>query len=431
MDNVENAVIGALLTDPSVINDVELVPADFEIETYRLIYQTIIDMVANGNTIDVLTVSDSMDRVYPNDDNHWLSTCGRLFKDCHTTRLINAHSEIMRQASRARTAKTIAAGILAEIDTAPNAVDLIDTAVQGLMQLSISRKSYEKSITQAIKGAIEMIEDANENQGTVGVPTGLVDLDKVLSGFHDSDLYIVAARPAMGKTAVLLNFVDNANESIGLISAEQPHEQIGMRMLAINGKVNAHKMRNGTLDEMDYKRVTVSSVSMHEKQDIWINDKSGISILEVIRQARKWKQQHKIKALYVDYVQRIKWTDQNQPRWEQVGNVVMALKELARELQIPVIALAQVNRNVESRPDQRPHMGDIANSSEIEKEADCIMTLYRDEVYDQNTADKGIIEINVLKNRHGPTGFVKFIWDERYMKVSDMSNYQDYKSAAS
>jgi replicative DNA helicase len=141
--------------------------------------------------------------------------------------------------------------------------------------------------------------------------------------------------------------------------------------------------------------------------------------MEVIRQARKWKMQYDIKILYIDYVQRLKWTDLKIARHEQVGNVVMCLKELARDLNIPIVALAQVNRDVEKRTDKRPNIGDLANSSEIEKEADCVMLLYRDEAYNDQTMDKGVIEIDVAKNRHGPTGWKKFIWQERFMRVEN------------
>jgi len=418
MEN-EKAVIGALLKIPTAIDEIDLLPDDFAIETYRTIYQVIVDMVASSETVDVLTVSSLLNKTYPRDDD-WMAVVGRSAYDCISALNISAHADLVKSDSRVRSAKEIASNLLNSIDRENESSDVIDIAVQSLMELSVTRKNYEYSISQSLLAAVDLIETARESDGTVGIQTGLIELDKILSGFHDSDLYIVAARPAMGKTAVLLNFIDNSNEAVGVISAEQPHEQIGLRLISINGSVNAHHMRTGQLDELGYKKVTIATTRMHQDQNIWINDKSGITIMEVIRQARKWKHQHKIKALYIDYVQRIKWTDQKMARWEQVGNVVMALKELARELQIPVIALAQVNRNVESRDNKRPHMGDIANSSEIEKEADCIITLYRDEVYDNKTEDKGLIEIDVLKNRHGPTGFIKFVWDERYMKVKDL-----------
>ena len=431
MDN-EHAVLGALLKSPASLNEIELVPNDFSIESYRQSYQTIIDMFAGNELIDVLTVADKMQRAYPLQNGYWMAFLGRAAKDCISPSSIRAYANIVINSSRIRQAKIIANNIIQNIEASETPSDLVDEAVSKLMELSTdTRKVYEYSITQALDAAIGLIEDAKDNKGTVGVPTGLAELDKTLSGFHDSDLIVVAGRPAMGKTAVLLNFLDNSKQSVGLISSEQPYDQIGMRMLAINGSVNAHKMRNGSLsdddkDDLEYKKITTALSRLHQEANIWINDKSGISIIEIIRQARKWKHQHKIKALYIDYIQRIKWTDQKLPKWEQVGNVVMALKELARELQIPVIALAQVNRNVEGRQDKRPGMGDLANSGEIEKEADVILALYRDEVYDHKSKEAGIMEINVLKNRHGPTGFVKVAWRSEYMQIKDIYKGESY-----
>lgn len=421
MEN-ERAIIGAMIKDPSIISDINLVPDDFEIDSHRILFSSMIDMTAARVVVDVLTISDRLDRSNPM-ENKWLPFVGRLSKDCISTANAKAYADIVKSESRTRKAKTISSELLNGIDTAEDGSIAIDKAIQDLMELSVKRKTYEFTISQAISEAIERIEEAAESDGTVGVRTGLIKLDETLSGFHESDLTVIAARPAMGKTAVLLNFLDNAQEKVGLISSEQPYDQIGLRLISINGLVNSHLMRTGGLTDYEYKKVSVAGARMHTEKRIWINDRSGITILELVRQARKWKHEHNIKALYIDYIQRIKWTNQNLARWEQVGNVVMALKELARELQIPVIALAQVNRNVEQRENKRPHMGDIANSSEIEKEADCIMSLYRDEAYSHDTVDKGIIEIDVMKNRHGPTGMTKFVWDERYMKVRDLDTH--------
>ena len=413
----EHAVIGALLKNSSAIDEIDLTPDDFEIESYRLVYQTIIDTVANNQIADVLTVASRLDKTNP--DGQWLHFVGTAAKDCVTTANISGYAKLLKAESVNRQAKVIAADLLNQIDTSQDSGLTVDDAVRRLMELSATRQNNEFSISQVLKKSLAMIEEAEENDGTVGIPTGIDKLDEVLGGFHDSDLYVIAARPAMGKTAFLLNLTNNHSEQVGVISAEQPAEQLGIRLIAINGKVNAQKMRTGNMDEYEYTKLSSSVSRLHTNNNIWINDKSGIGILELIRQARKWKHQHNIKALYIDYIQRIKWTDQRIAKWEQVGNVVGALKELARDLDIPVIALAQVNREVEKRADRRPGMGDIANSSEIEKEADVIMTLYRDEVYNEQTEQAGIMEVNVCKNRHGPTGYIRTVWVSKYMRVEN------------
>ena len=416
----EHAIIGALLKQPSAIDEIELTVEDFEIESYRLVFQTIIDAMASNQIADVLTVSSRLEKSNPGES--WIAFVGTAAKDCVSAANISGYAKLLKAESRNRKAKAICAEVLNEIDKDEDGELVVDNAVKQLMELSATRQNYESSISQALKKSLEMITQADENNGPVGIPSGIERLDSVLGGFHDSDLYVIGARPAMGKTAFLLNLANNHSEQVGIISTEQPAEQLGIRLIAINGKVNAQRMRTGTMEDFDFAKLSTAVSRLHSNNNIWINDRPGINIIELIRQARKWKHQHNIKALYIDYIQRIKWTDQRIQKWEQVGNVVGALKELARDLDIPVIALAQVNREVEKRTDKRPNMGDLANSSEIEKEADIIMTLYRDEVYNDQSAESGIMEVNVCKNRHGPIGMVRTVWIEQYMRVENYAH---------
>jgi len=216
----------------------------------------------------------------------------------------------------------------------------------------------------------------------------------------------------------LLNLASAHEEPSGIISAEQGREQIGLRGIAINGRVSAHAMRLAKLNDHDWPKIT-NAVSYMKDRKIRLNDQPGISLTELVRQARQWKYQYDIKILYIDYIQRIK-ANKKLPKHEQVGEVAMALKELARELDIPVVALAQVNRDVEKRGDKRPNMSDLKDSGSIEQEADNIMSLYRDEVYSEDSPDKGIAEVNVLKNRHGPTGMIRVSWIAQFMIFEDM-----------
>jgi replicative DNA helicase len=415
MIDAEYAVIGGMLIDPVLITEIDdLVPDDFTLESLRLIYREMVDMAVSREIIDIVTVSERMDRKYKTSE---IQLMGQAIKSCVSTSNVKSYAKIVRDESQKRRAMQIAGLLLEAVPV--DGLDAVDTAIKDLMSLTMTRKNHEVSMGQMMKRAVEIIEEADGKKGgVIGVPSGLTDLDKVLGGFHDSDLYVIGARPAIGKTAVLLNFANAAGVAAGVISAEQPAEQMGLRLIAIDGKVCSHKMRNGDLEEPDFARVALTVRNLHQKE-IYMYDKSGPTIMEVIRQARKWKMQYDIKILYIDYVQRLKWTDLKIARHEQVGNVVMCLKELARDLNIPIVALAQVNRDVEKRTDKRPNIGDLANSSEIEKEADCVMLLYRDEAYNDKTMDKGVIEIDVAKNRHGPTGWKKFIWQERFMRVEN------------
>jgi replicative DNA helicase len=264
-----------------------------------------------------------------------------------------------------------------------------------------------------------------------GVPSGLAKLDHLLGGWHDGDLTILGARPAMGKTAMLVKFMLAAGVSCGVISAEQPAQQLGARAMSAHSHVDASRFRSGAFEDEDIGRL-MRAVSELVEHPCLIYDRSAPSIADVVRMARKWRHNSGIRVLFVDYVQRIEASnaDKRTPKHERVGEVVRGLKSLARDLEIPVVALAQVNRDVEKRADKRPNMGDLADSSEIEKEADAVLTLYREAVY----FDKGgvnernqpvrphVAEINVEKNRHGPCGYVECIWIPESMRFENMGN---------
>ena len=222
----------------------------------------------------------------------------------------------------------------------------------------------------------------------------------------------------MGKTAVMLNMALNSGSKVGIFSGEQGVSQVCQRMLATESSIGVMKMRSGKFEEDDYTRLNAGAIRIKEKPDMYFYDRPAPTINEIIRVARKWKFNHDIKAIYIDYVQRIKG-DMKLAKHERVGEIAKSLKELARELKIPVIALAQVNRAVEARPDRRPRMGDLKDSGDIEQEADVILTLYRDEVYNPETDNKGVIELIVEKNRHGGTGCIYAEWIGAFLQVKD------------
>lgn len=298
----------------------------------------------------------------------------------------------------------------------------VDAVISALMATITTESNYEYDSMGVAQAAIDELEKAIA--GTFpGVPFGIKSMDDATGGAHNSDLVIIAAKPAMGKTALLLNMMINAMNdgcNVGFISAEMPVGQIGMRIACTNGSVEAHKARKGELDDSGFNNFS-RGLSLLHSVNLQVYEKSAPTISEVERMAKKWKHHKGIKALYVDYIQRIKGSNPSAQRWEQVGEVVMRLKDLARELDIPVICLAQVNRGVDTRGDKRPELGDIANSAEIEKEADQIMTLYRDEVYNDDTPDRGVAEVDFKKNRHGPTGLIRVQWKAPYMRFCDFS----------
>ena len=248
--------------------------------------------------------------------------------------------------------------------------------------------------------------------------SGLQKLDRALGCFRNGDLIVFGARPSIGKTAVMLNFALSAKKPVGIISTEQGRVQMGARTMSIDSRVSLHKQRTAALDKSDWQNMTKCLSKMRDVK-AWLNDKPSATINDILRQARKWKQLHNIGALYVDYIQHIPG-DNRIPRHLQVESTVVALKNLARELDIPVVALAQVNRKVEDRTDKRPFMSDLKDSGSIEQEADQIALIYRDEVYNDPSPLQGIIEFNIAKNRHGPIGKLDAVWLGEYLLVKDI-----------
>lgn len=412
----ELAVVGGLLLDNSLGQNIDLLPDDFLNDQYRIIYDATKELISLGQVADIVTVAEYLDRTTAR--RGWFAIVADIAMNCVSLANTHAYASIVRTEARKRKAVQIAQRL---IENVSDGLESVDEAIRGLMSLEVAQKKFERTITEALAEAIDAIEVANAKKGgLVGVTSGLVDIDESTGGFQRSDLYIVAGRPAMGKTAFLLNCMEAVDVPVGLISAEQGAGQIGLRLLAINGRLSAHRMRLAQMDDSEYTRLTATCARLNDRK-IWLNDRPAPTIDEVVRQARRWKFNYGIEALYVDYLQRIKGGMKSTvPRHEEVAHVVMTLKELARELDIPVIALAQVSRNVEARPNKRPYMSDIKDSGCVEQEADVVMTLYRDEVYNEDSEDKGICEVAIMKNRHGPTGLIRTVWLPEYIRFEDI-----------
>lgn len=286
-----------------------------------------------------------------------------------------------------------------------------DRAIAALMALHSDERDCEHTARSAMQQAWAEVMAAHEAGGQlIGMPTGIEDLDETLGGLHDSDLIVIGARPAMGKTGLLLGMTGAASKRhpVGLISGEQPASQVGLRWLAAGSNVSVGKLRAAKIEEEQWPRIG-RAVDEYGPRPVRILDRSSPDIAEVIRVARRWKHQYGIRALYVDYLQKLEISGMAKAaKHERVGTIARMLKNLARDLNIPVVALAQVNRKVEERQNQRPMMSDLADSSEIEKEADQIMMLWRDLSNPQ--AETAAAEINVVKNRHGNIGTVHCLW---------------------
>lgn len=411
----EQAVIGGLLLDNSKIAEIDLTPLDFCDQSMGQIFGAMTQLEGSGQPFDMWTVSEELNRTTGKD---WSVPVATIARNTASASNVEIYAKHVRRYRKAREVRRIALELSDNVGVDESAVD---KAIAELMDLDTAAAETTFTLKQALKKAVDKLDLVQKSGGKLtGITSGLTDLDDCLGGFQDSDLCVIGARPAMGKTGLLLGMALNCGVPAGIVSAEMSAEQLATRAMSNYGRVDSQRVRTGKLDDDDWQKL-YNGVGMMNDKPILINEKPSPTIADVQRWARKQKQKHGIKILYVDYLQRLSGNNPRDSTTDRVGEITRGLKTLARELNIPVVALAQVNREVEKRADRRPLMGDLANSSEIEKEADEIIMLYRDEVYNDDTMDKGIAELNVEKNRHGPTGLIRLAWLAQYIKFENLT----------
>lgn len=415
----EAAVLGGLMLDGRRVSEVaeRLCEDDFYIPRNRAIYRAILSLSGQGKPFDTVTMMEwfAANGVGGDASSYALN----ISNNTPSSANVLAYADIVRKKAALRGVIDDASAAV-EDAFAGGDEDVLDDLIGKLIKRQKIDTRHEFTLRQAMSIAYKAAQEAAKHKGCiVGIPSGIKRIDELLGGWHNSDLSVIGARPSMGKTALLLNFAVACKVPSGIISAEQPAQQVGARVMSIESKVDALKLRNGNLEAEELGSLS-RAVARLVETPCMVYDRSSPSISDVIRITRKWKTQHGIRILFVDYVQRIEGVDRREKRFERVGEVVRGLKDLARDLEIPVVALCQVGRQVDARPNKRPNMGDMSDSSEIEKEADQILTLYRDEVYDENSQDAGIAEISVEKNRHGPTGLVKCAWIGPSMRFENL-----------
>lgn len=415
---IEYGLIATAIVKPQLITGADVRPEYFENSQLAMIWSVIDRMISEGSHVDYLTVVEEIRKTRGENLTVYL---GKLLKDtlpATDSCAVEAWAERMGEKYRLNGAKSACEELLREIDC--GAQDSIDQAISKLMGLSRESKNYCHHINDAIKGAVDDIDKAWSSDGLVGITTGIDALDQQLGGMHETDLIIIGARSAMGKTGLMVNILLNCGVASGVISSEMSAKQLAARGMSLVSGVDLQKLRLARYTPEESGAMTAATAQNLSNRPIWINDKGGITISEIARQAREWKQKHNIKALFVDYVQKIKPSVNKTNRVDGVGEVVEGLKNLAKELNIPVIALAQVNRGVEQRPDKRPMMSDLKNSGDIEQEADVVLMIYRDEYYNPESDDKGIAELLIEKNRSGPVGRLKVAFHPETVKFSNL-----------
>jgi replicative DNA helicase len=434
--DAERAVIGAMLVSEAAVSAVgEMLDAeDFYSETHRVLYGVMMRLYSRGDPIDQLTLSDELKSVGEFDRIGGRSYVFRLVESVPTAANAARYAEIVRGKALLRAVIDAGSRIqqeaFAEPDDVTQALDAAEQLIYGVSNRQL--KEHLAPVSELAPGALEMIQRLYEAEGEVtGVETGFEDLDRLTTGFHKSDLVILAARPAMGKTAMALNAIWHAAGVKGLpvaiFSLEMSKEQLVQRLISQTTRIRTQDLRSGNVKAEDWPKL-VRGVAEVSRASIWIDDTAGITLMEMRAKTRRLASrlsaqgEMPLSLVVVDYLQLMVGSGaRSENRQQEVAEISRGLKVLARDLDVPVLAVAQLSRAVEQRHDKRPLLSDLRDSGSIEQDADMVMFLYRDEYYNPDSDDKGIAEVLVGKHRNGPTGKVQLAWLEQYTKFASLA----------
>ncbi len=429
----EQSIIGGLMLDNQVWDKIgtKLCEADFYRTEHRILYKTIGALTKKSQPFDVITLLDALKTNNELDDAGGEAYLFELANNTPSVANVNAYADIVREKSVQRQLIGVATEIA---DSAYNPVgrsvaELLDGAETKVFAIGeqTAGDGGPESIKSVLVRAVEKIDALYHNGDAItGLPTGLSDLDEMTSGLQPSDLIIVAGRPSMGKTTLVMNMAEHAaikaNKPVLVFSMEMPSDSLAMRMMSSLGRIDQHRIRTGKLHEEDWPRVT-SAVHMLSEAPLFIDDSPALSPGEMRARARRLVKEHgPLGLIVVDYLQLMKapgFSADN--RTAEISEISRSLKSLAKELQVPVVALSQLNRSLEQRADKRPVMSDLRESGAIEQDADLICFIYRDEVYNEDSPDKGTAEIIIVKQRNGPIGKARVAFLGKYTRFEDLA----------
>ncbi|MEM0487806.1 MAG: replicative DNA helicase [Candidatus Bathyarchaeia archaeon] len=423
----EQSVLGGIIIDNDAIHKViELLrPEDFYKESHQKIYQAMISLYERGEPLDLITLTDELKRLKVLDKVGGATYLAQLAECVPTAANVLHYARIVKEKALLRQLISAATEIITDCYKEEEDIEeLLDRAEQLIFSISEYRvRPSFYPIREILKETFRVIERLYERKELVtGVPSGFKDLDRLTAGFQPSDLIIVAGRPSMGKTAFCLNIAHyaavHARVPTAIFSMEMSKEQVAMRMLCAEAKVNASKVRSGFLSEADLQKLTLAA-SILSDAPIVIDDTPALSVLELRAKARRLKGEMSLGLIIIDYLQLMRGRSNAETREKEISEISRSLKALAKELQIPVIAISQLSRRAEDRPGRRPQLADLRESGAIEQDADLILFIYRDEVYNPNTSKKGIAEVIIGKQRNGPTGTVELAY------IPELTTFKD------
>jgi replicative DNA helicase len=435
----EQCVLGSVLLQQGALAKILdlLIPEDFYREAHKIIFTAMVSLFEKNEPQDIITVTNILKNKNQLDELGGPAYLANLTDIVPVAANITYYAKIIRSKAILRrliqTSTEIAARCYEEQDDIDR---LVDDAEQTIFEISHSKSNQAfQALSKIIPETFKKIEKLAEKKELItGVPTGYDDIDKITAGLQSSDLIILAGRPSMGKTALAMNIVQNASIfnkiPVGVFSLEMSKEQLGMRMLCSVSRVNSQELRTGFIRDTDWPKLARATGILSEAP-IFIDDSPAISVLEMRAKSRRLKAEHNIGLVVVDYLQLMRGRSGAERREQEISEISRSLKAMAKELDLPVIALSQLNRSLESRPNKRPQLSDLRESGAIEQDADVICFLYRDEVYNksEDNPKRGIAEIIIGKQRNGPTGTVeltfidKFTTFENYSRLEIPANY--------
>lgn len=424
----EQSVIGSMLMDREAIMAASEIidSADFYQHQYGILFETMLELYNEGTPVDLITLQDRLREKDVPPEISSLEFAKDLLSSVYTSTNVRQYAQIVYE-------KYILRKLIKESEETANICYLGKERVDDIMEdtekriFSLLQKRNTGDfvpIKDVVLNALDKIELASKNRGSVtGIPTGFIDLDYKTSGMQPSDLILIAARPSMGKTAFVLNIAQHMafknDVTAAIFSLEMSKEQLVNRLFSLESKVDSQSIRTGNLSDDDWAKL-IESAGIIGKSNLIIDDTPGISVSELRSKCRKYKLEHNLGIIIIDYLQLMTGSKRSDSRQQEISDISRSLKEVARELSVPVIALSQLSRAVEQRPDHRPMLSDLRESGAIEQDADVVMFIYRDDYYNKDSEKKNIAEIIIAKQRNGPIGTVELVWLPNYTKFANM-----------
>ena len=408
----EQSVIGSMIMDKdAIVTAMEMLSQeDFYYQQYGMLFVAMTELYNAGGTVDLITLQDKLKVMNVPPEISSLEFVRDLLTGVQTSANIKAYAKIVKDKSILRRLIKVTEEIENQCYTGQKELEeILSDTEKNIFQLLQSRGGGDYvPIKEIVLNALEKIEQASKAQGNVtGIPTGFIDLDYKTSGLQPSDFILIAARPSMGKTAFVLNIAQyvafHEDMPTAIFSLEMSKEQLVNRLFSLESRVDAQTLRSGNLNDTDWEKL-IEGAGIIGNSRLLIDDTPGISISELRSKCRKFKLEHDLKLIIIDYLQLMSSNGRNDSRQQEISEISRSLKGLARELNVPVIALSQLSRAVEQRPEHRPMLSDLRESGAIEQDADVVMFIYRDDYYNKDTDMKNIAEINIAKQRNGPIG---------------------------